>query len=115
MLQKAVDKTQKDFLLEDILGFLIAQDMQLWVWVEDNDIVACCITQIINYPRRSVCTLPYIAGSGMRRFLQCEDQIIAWAKERGCTQLEGFDRGGWLRVLKLKNWFRAWTVIRKDI
>lgn len=115
MLQKAIDKTQHDFDIEDILKFLLSSDMQLWIWVENAQIIACCVSQIINYPRRKVCQLPYIAGSGLKRFIESENIIMQWARKQGCSQLEGFDRGGWVRVLKVKDWFRVWTTIRKDI
>lgn len=115
LLQKAVEKTQKDFLLDDILNALLLRDMQLWVWIEDFKIVACCVTQIVVYPQRKICQLPFIGGSGMKQFLKCEDEFILWARAHGCSQLEGFDRGGWLRILSVKNWFKAWVTIRKDI
>lgn len=115
MLKLAVERGQKDFLLEDVLALIMSREMQLWIWVEELKIVACCVTQLVNYPQRKVCQLPYIAGSGMKRFLQCEEQFITWAKAHGCTQLEGFDRGGWLRVLNSRKWFKVYTTIRKDI
>lgn len=115
LLQRAIDKTQRDFLIDDILRLLLSEDMQLWIWVEDFKIVACCITTITIYPQRKVCQLPYIAGSGLKRFLTCEAQFITWAKAHGCTQFEGFDRGGWLRILQPRGWFKVWTTIRKDI
>jgi len=115
MLQKAIDKSQKDWLLEDVLNDLATRDMQLWVWVEELKIVACCITQIIVCPQRKICALPFLAGSGLRRFLQCESQFIEFARANGCDKLEGFDRGGWLRVLSKRQWFSVWTTIRRDI
>ena len=114
MLQKAVDKSQHDYLLEDIYFALLSRDMQLWVWIVGEDITACCVTMINNYPNRRVCQLPYIAGQGMGDWITlCEPVIVEWAKQRGCTQLEGFCRDGWLRVLK--HWRKAWTTMRRDI
>ena len=113
LLQKAVDKGQHDYSLEDIKSCLLNRDMQLWVWVEENKIIACCITSVVIYPQRKICQLPYIAGAGLKQWLQHEDTIITWAKAQGCTKLEGFDRGGWLRVLK--TWYKVWVTIRKDI
>jgi hypothetical protein len=115
ILQRAIDKSQKDFLAEDILQRLLDQHMQLWVWIENGEIVACCITQIANYPQRKVCQLPFIAGKAMRHWLSCEPIFIQWAKANGCNQLEGFCRDGWLRVLNPMSWFKVWTTMRKDI
>ena len=115
MLQKAINKSQKDYSVDDIFNFLMSDDMQLWAWLEDKKIIACCISQIVNYPQRKVCQLPYIAGSGLRRFLEAEEIIIKWAKMNDCTQLEGCARDGWLRIMQPRNWFKVWVTIRKDI
>lgn len=113
MLKRAVDRGQHDYNLEDILNLLLNRDMQLWVWVKEQKIIACCVTMVVVYPQRKVCQLPYIAGAGLRQWLECEETIIKWAKANGCTKLEGFDRGGWLRVLT--GWYKVWVTIRKDI
>lgn len=113
LLQKVIDRDQKDFLVDDIHELLKSRDMQLWVWRARNKITACLVTKIVNYPRRRVCQMPYIAGADMKDWLACEPIITAWAKENGCSQLEGFARKGWLRVLP--HWRVVWTTIRKDI
>lgn len=115
MLQRAINKSQKDYSLEDILYHLGQRNMQLWVWLEKDQIEACCISQIIEYPQRKVCQLPFVAGRMMRRWIACEDEISKWAKSQGCTQLEGFCRDGWLRVLSPRNWFKVWITMRKEI
>lgn len=113
LLQRAVDKSQGDMSVDDIRDALTKRDMQLWVWTENTEITACLVTQIVDYPRRRVCQMPFIAGRSMKLWLACESMIAAWAKEHDCTQLEGFARKGWLRVLP--HWRQAWTTIRKDI
>jgi hypothetical protein len=113
MLQRALDKSQHDMDIEDVFSSLRLRDMQLWVWVVDKEIKAAAVTQIINHPQRTICTIPLIGGSCMRDWLKVEDTIAAWAKEKGCTQLEGYARPGWLRVLK--NWKAVWTTMRRDL
>lgn len=113
ILQRAIDRSQKDYELQDIYGLVSTQAMQLWIWYVDGEIEACCVTQIQNYPRRRVCQMPFIAGGKMRDWLSMEAFICEWAKSKGCSQLEGFARDGWLRVLK--NWRKVWTTIRRDI
>ena len=113
LIQKAIDKSQNDYSIDDVYGLLKSRDMQLWVWIEDHEVTSCLVTMIVNYPRRRVCQLPYIAGKNMKHWLAFEEVISAWAKERHCSQLEGFSRKGWLRVLG--HWKPVWTTIRKDI
>jgi hypothetical protein len=115
LLQKAIDKSQKDWSIDNILYHLQERNMQLWVWTEDYKIVAACVSQVIIYPNKKVCQLPFIAGKMMRNWLDCEQEVTKWAKEQGCTQLEGFCRDGWLRVLMPRNWFKCWITMRKDI
>lgn len=113
LLQKALDKSQGDYALNDVKKELLERDMQLWIWIEGHTLISCCVTKIVNYPQRLICQIPLIAGTKMRLWLQCEDVISAWAKEQGCTQLEGFSRDGWLKVLC--HWRKAWTTIRRDL
>ncbi len=81
--------------------------------LEEKKIEACCTTKIITYPRSRICAMPLIAGTKMKNWLSSEETIVAWAKERNCTQIEGYARDGWLRVLK--HWSKVWTTIRRDI
>jgi hypothetical protein len=114
MLQKAVDASQQDCGMEDIYFALLSRDMQLWTWVEDGAITAIFVTAIHNYPNRRVCQIPYIAGKGVHQWYPVVEQALSeWAKSRGCSQLEGFCREGWLKILK--NWRKAWITMRKDI
>lgn len=115
MIEAAIEKSQKDFWLEDVLVRLINRDMQLWVWYEEGAIVACCITQLVNYPRSRVCQMPFIGGKAMRKWLtkDVENIVVAWARERGCSQLEGFCRDGWLRLLP--HWRKVWTTMRRSV
>lgn len=113
LLQKAIDKSQNDYSIHDIRSLLEARDMQLWIWLVDSKVAACLVTVIANYPHRRVCQMPFIAGRFMKDWLKMETVIAQWAKERGCSQLEGFCRPGWTRVLK--NWSIVWTTMRRDI
>lgn len=114
MLARALDHGQGDYGLDDIRALLLDRSCQLWAWIEDGAIAACCVTTIIVYPRRKVCGLMLVGGKGLARWLDAAQPVIAaWARAQGCTQLEGYARKGWLRVLK--DWRTAWTQIRRDI
>jgi len=113
LLQKALAKGQGDYILDDVKKELLERDAQLWAWIEDGIVLGCCTTRIVNYSQSRVCQIPLIAGTKMRKWLQCEDVIATWAREKGCTQLEGFSRDGWIRVLR--HWRKAWTTMRRDL
>lgn len=113
LLQRAVERSQNDYALADILGLLRSKAFQLWVWDAGSGIEACAITTITNYPRRRICQIPFLAGSKMRDWLTVEAVLREWARDKGCSQLEGYCRDGWLRVLK--NWRKVWSTMRSDI
>jgi len=113
LLKNAVGKSQGDYSVADIKDCLLSRGMQLWIWVVDDKIEACCITQIMDYPRRRVLQLPFIAGAGMKDWLKAEKLFEAYAISQGCTQFEGFCRKGWTRVLK--DWKIAWITMRKEL
>ena len=51
-----------DHTLEDIRLFCKEGKMQLWLVVGDNEICGVGITEILNFPRRRVLSIPYLAG-----------------------------------------------------
>jgi len=113
LLQKAIDRSQHDCELEDYLEEAQLGVCQLFVWIKEETVTAACILRVSNRPRKRVCEMPLIAGTDMENWLLVEDKIVEWAKAQGCTQLEGYCRDGWLRVLK--NWNKVWTTMRRDL
>ena len=116
LLLKAHVTGAGDYTMDDIKRGLLARQYQLWVWYTDEKIVAACVTCVVVYPQRKVCCLMMIGGEGLH-FWKDEGQkiIVAWAKSKGCSVLEGYDTRAWIRVLKQFNWKSVWTVIRKEI
>lgn len=115
MIQRAIDKSEGDYDLDDVLYHLTERDMQLWVWYTDTVITACAVTQIINYPQRSVCQVPFLSGVDYKIWIKANEEIGLWAVTQGCQQLEGFCRPGWLKILAHFNWRAVWTTTRKDL
>lgn len=114
-VQQSIDKSQHDYELDDILFRLYERDMQLWVWYEEEEIVACCVTTIIKWPRKKICSMPIIGGKAMNKWLtpEVEELFVQWAREQGCSQMEGYCRDGWLRLLP--HWNKVWTTMRRSI
>lgn len=113
LLQKAINVSQHDYDTNDVYHELFTGKMQLFVWVPEKAITAILITRISNRPRKKVCELPFIAGTDMKLWLEFEPYIVKFAQEQGCSELEGYCRDGWLRVLK--NWRKVWTTMRREI
>lgn len=116
LLNKAHLTGVGDYSFDDIYRGLIERKYQLWTWYENDHIVAACVTCVVIYPQRKLCSLMMIGGKGLHFWKDEAQQIIvAWAKSKGCTALEGYDTRSWLRVLKQFGWRAVWTTIRREI
>lgn len=86
----------------DVLAFLLSGDMQLWAAVDGDQVVAVCTTEIVKFPRLTVCRLALAAGAQMAMWKNGKNLIMAWASEKGCQEVWGGGRKGWSRILGWK-------------
>ena len=98
---------------EDFLPFLVASEMQLWVAIEDKDVLAAMITQIIPYPRKRVLRILVLAGAEMDKWLPFLPEVEKWAKDIGCSHIECWGRKGWLKVLS--DWKNSYHILTKEL
>jgi hypothetical protein len=98
---------------EDFYEALTNAEMQLWVAVNDGDIIASMVSQIIPYPRKQVLRIISIAGKGVEQWMQFLPMVEDWALSVGCTSLECWGRKGWLKILK--DWKCSYHIITKDL
>lgn len=84
--------------VDDILRFVLNQQMQLWVVHEENTIYGHVITEIKEYPRCKMLVVQYCAGeSNHMQYVDDEifDLLDRFAKDAGCTGIEFVGRPGW--------------------
>lgn len=113
-IKQATDRSNGRWDVWEVLRCIAIGKMKLWLSRDQNGRVECCaVTQLIFYPLKVVCEIPFVGGDSMAHWLKFEDVIGTWAKAQGATELGGFDcRGGaWLRVLD--GWERQHISIRK--
>ena len=72
---------------EDIFEALTEGEMQLWAAVDDKEILATMVTQVVPYPRKRVLRIISIGGEDMDRWLDHLPMVEEWALEMGCTSL----------------------------
>ena len=113
MLEPAIKQSDGRWGLYDVIALLLQGHMHLWLACNESGIVAAMVTRFIDYPRLRTCGLLFIGGKGMRAWLEHEDTVAEWAKGQGCSELEGYARKGWLRVLP--HWKPSWTFITRKI
>jgi hypothetical protein len=100
-VERALDEGGGHLLAEDVLAALLRREMQLWVLRRDGSVVGALVTEIVRWPRRSVCRLA-LAGAedGLREeWLSWRGLIERWARAEGCDAMEIYGRPGWARIV----------------
>lgn len=114
LIDKAIQRTDCDFDIDDIYQKALTKDCQVWAWIDGGKITACFVTTLLIHPKRKICSVPLIGGAGLSVWRNGVDEVLGkWAKEQGCEYLEGYARKGWLRVLK--DWSTISTTIRRKL
>lgn len=113
-LTPAVDRSHGRYETGDVIARCLDGTMQMWASVNDKEIESVCVTQFLNFPRARVVSMPFVGGQNIKNWLKFSEDIIKWAKERGATQIEGYDcrNGAWLRVT---DWQEKYITIGKPI
>ena len=84
-IQHVVDHSRGEATLEDYYEHISTGDMQLWVAVSKNEVLACMVTQIAPYPSKRVLRIIALGGVEMERWIEFLPDIEHWAMNMGCT------------------------------
>lgn len=74
-----------------------AQLFVVWADLERKPL-AVFVTQMDDYPRARVLSIPLLAGRERKRWEHLLHDVEAWARRSGCTQVEIPGRPGWGRI-----------------
>lgn len=99
----------------DVLQNALCGRMQLWLVQDDDATYALAITEIVSYPRITVCKLLACTGEDAPRWVDLLDEIEAWAKGQGCSVMEPICRPGWERQLKPMGYRKTHVVLEKRL
>jgi len=89
---------------------------ELWTIRDGEKLVLAFVTAIQRFPKCSVLTIPVVGGSAMTKWLRPGlEAMEAYARETGCTRLEGGGRRGWERALAGSGWVVTRITIEKEI
>lgn len=112
-LEKMYPHSEGELTPNDFYEELTSGQMQLWIAVDEGEILASMITQIIPYPRKTVLRVISIGGDDMDKWIHNLPLVENWALEMGCSSLELWGRKGWLKILK--DWECSYHVLTKDL
>ena len=89
------------YTVEKIKGCLNRKEMQLWLaGLNEKDIDAYAITQVVNYPSKCVLLILFAAGKASDNWLHFIEDLKKYAQLQGCSAIEIYGRKGWEKKLK---------------
>jgi len=115
MLEGATEYFQHRYDTIDIYIEIEKGDQTLWVaFDEENQIKGCFTVRIVDYPNARCCSVDFVGGENLDEWLGDTVEVVtSYAKEFGCTRLEGTGRLGWIK--KMKKFGFNNTAIRFDL
>ena len=113
LVEKALSHAEGELKPEDIRKHLDTGDLRLWVALQDRDIIASMVTEIIQYPRKKIVRVITVAGKDMSMWYDFLPMLEGYAVRNGCSSLEAWTRKGMTR--KLKDWKHSYDIITKDL
>ena len=119
MLNKAVETSKGKYHINDIYEDLTKGFYNLWLIIDDNGedkVIAALTTRLIKYPNRSAMAMDWVGGKRMVEWLPIAmEKLTSFAKDCGCSHLEGYGRKAWIKVLKRYNWKPEYIAYRMEI
>ena len=104
-MEEAAASTNGKYTARDIYEGIENGVYVLWIIVENDDIIGALTTRIASYPNRRSMSIDWVGGTKLEELLPMFHPVMAqYAKDNGCSHLEGHGRGGWARKLKSYGW-----------
>ena len=116
-LEKALEYSDGEFQIDDVLKFLLDRTMQLWVLydISTHDVVMAGCTEIVVHPNKKICRVVLMGGLSMDLWQSQTPVFEDWAREQGCTQMETLARKGLAKKLAELDYKQVYQVCRKNI
>lgn len=97
----------------DILEYARDGRMQIWVVMEEHEMLSLTITEIVNFPKFRECRLLACTGSDYKRWVHLLSIIEEWAVSVGCRKMLAITRLGWEKVLS--DYKKTHIYLEKDL
>jgi hypothetical protein len=95
ILKRATDRC-RGYEPIDVLQQLMLGQLNMFVIRDRQRITAVAVTNARQFPRCRVLEVPFIAGTGLKRWWRpLLDALDAQAESLGCVDISGWDRKGW--------------------
>jgi len=118
VLGRSVATSNGKYSMPDLYNGIMADHYVLWVVIDDDDrIVAAITSRIVKYSdTQQGMALDWIGGKRMTEWLPMVQRVMSkYARDNGCTHLEGFGRKAWGRVLANYGWKPEYIAYRMEL
>jgi hypothetical protein len=117
VLGRSVATSRGKYSMEDLYKGIMAHDYVLWVVLDDDKIVAAITSRVVRYSdTQQGMALDWIGGKRMTEWLPMVQRVMSkYARDNGCTHLEGFGRKAWGRVLANYGWKPEYIAYRMEL
>lgn len=117
VMQRTLDTTRGKYSMASLYDGIMADVYVLWVVLDDDAIIAATTSRIVKYSD-SQCgmALDWVGGTRMAEWLPLvQHGMTKYARDNGCTHLEGFGRKAWGRWLGKYGWKPEYTAYRMEL
>ena len=116
MLGKALKTTRPRYNLDSLRAELDRGVLVLWLVLDGTEPVAAFTTRIADYPESRGLCMDWIGGARMAEWLPLAQPLMEkYARDNGCTHLEGYGRKAWGRWLQKYGWEPEYIAYRMEL
>lgn len=115
-IQSALEHTDDETRLSDILSDIDNQAKQLWIIKDQGEYLAAIITEI--YTTQSGFKIGEIFGAGGKNHEKWDhfvDVVGEWFKAQGCDTMQIIGRPGWKKLYEPRGFVHKYTVLRRKL
>jgi hypothetical protein len=99
---------------EQVWSGLLLGQMVLWIALDESDQVhACAVTQIIQYPKIKCANYIVVGGREMDSWFHLITGIEEYAKANGCEAMESISRPGMAKRAREYGYLPLVSILRK--
>ena len=107
---------EKFYSVHQIKRNFIEGKQQLWVMIEEKDVLGIVITQIDDFPEKRVLRITYLGGKGFKpSMMKTLADIEDWGRSKGCVLVDIFGRDKWEPLIKTLGYVSPGKIYRKEL
>jgi len=116
LMDRTLATAHGKYTIDDVYAGLQRGDLALWLAVEGTKPIAAVTTRVIQYPQGRALALDWVGGGRMKEWFDIGMPIMEkFAKDNGCTHMEGYGRKAWMRWIGRYGWKQDYIAFRKEL